>query len=64
MKMKNGQFVTVRRFIGNKLIQIQGPFENAKTAEVASAVWEDRVDNGKYYSDFAWYGPDPEPVGE
>ena len=62
MKLKNGFFVTVKTITDDQLVSSSGPYDSAMTAEIAAAVVASHIDVDLFYSDFAWYGPRPEPV--
>ena len=62
MKLKNGFFVTVKTIADDQLVSSSGPYDSAVTAQIAAAVVAGHIDVEIFYSDFAWYGPNPEPV--
>ena len=60
---RNGFFVTVTNCNTGNRLELHGPFDSANEAEAASI---DHANENERHDfcvvDFAWYGPDIEPV--
>ena len=61
MKLENGFFVTVSNCGSESILEIHGPFDSANEAD-AARIKHANENDGRVDIDYAWYGPDPEPV--